>query len=212
MNSTHSVLVLGAHPDDVELMCGGTIAKWIAGGCRVHVLTFTDGRWVGADGTQQRSSEQAIEEELAAARVIGYTVENLREPTMELNYEDRLVVEVLKRLHDHDVDTILCPWEDDLHHDHEIVARVGVAASKRVPRVLHGQIASHLRTIFVPNIFVDITDSWQKKIEALKCYRSEWERTDGQWEAAQEQITGYYGQLAGVARAEGFMVRKFLID
>lgn len=212
MDCIKSVLVLGAHPDDIELMAGGTLAKWIGEGKKVHALNFTDGSWVGMDGKQQRSAEIALQEEADTAAIIGFTVENLKQVTMRLEYRDDLVVEVLKRLETHEVDTLICPWTGDLHHDHEVVARIGIAASKRVPRVLHGQINSLLREVFAPNLFVDISSTWETKLKALRCYRSEWERTGGDWALFQDQITGYYGRLAGVPRAEGFLTHKFLLD
>lgn len=212
MDAIQSVLVLSAHPDDVELMCGGTLARWIGEGKKVHVLSFTDGQWVGADGETQRDAEAALAEERSAAKVIGYSVENLQQPAMHLRYKDDLVVEVLKRLADHKVDTLICPWSGDLHHDHEVVARIGIAASKRIPRVLHGQINSLLREVFTPNLFVDISTVWETKLKALRCYETEWSRTGGDWATFQDQVTGYYGRLAGVARAEGFISSKFLVD
>jgi len=210
-HSAASVLCVAAHPDDVELMAGGTLARWLRQGIKVHVLTLTHGSWRGVEGDEQRDAEDAIAEEQAAAATIGYTVENLREQTMELEFEDRLVVEILQRVEKRNVDTLVCPWDRDLHHDHEIASRLAVAASKRVNRVLMGQINHHLREVFAPNVFVDVTETWSTKIEALKCYESEWQRTNGEWEAFQDELTRYYGRLAGVTRAEGFRTTKLLL-
>jgi LmbE family N-acetylglucosaminyl deacetylase len=209
--SVQSILCVAAHPDDIEHMVGGSLARWIREGRKVHVLTLTHGAWRGADGSLQRDPEVALQEERAAAATIGYSVENLRQQTMELAYQDRLVIEVLRRLEDHRSDTIVCPWDRDLHHDHEVASRIAIAASKRVPRVLMGQINSHLREVFTPNLYVDITTTWELKMRALRCYASEWDRTQGEWEAFHDELTRYYGRLVGVPRAEGFITRKYLL-
>jgi len=210
--SVQSIVCVAAHPDDVEHMAGGSLARWIRDGRKVHVLTLTHGGWQSPDGSLSRDPAVALREEQAAAETIGYTVENLREQTMELAYEDRLVVEVLRRLEDHRADTLLCPWDHDLHHDHEVASRIAIAASRRIPRVLMGQINSHLREVFTPNLYVDIGTTWELKMRALRCYASEWDRTRGEWGAYQDELTRYYGRLAGVPRAEGFITRKYLLE
>jgi hypothetical protein len=112
----------------------------------------------------------------SAAACLGYIVENPGLPALDLKFEDRLVVGVLRRIEARRADTLLCPWERDVHHDHEVVSRIAVSATRRVPRVLMGQINYYLRDLFRPNVFVDITATWPKKIEALQCYNKQWER------------------------------------
>lgn len=206
-----SVLAVIAHPDDLELMAGGAIAKWANEGVPVHVLTFTDGVWKAPDGTKMRDGEEALAEERAAAECLGYTVENLQLPAMDLKFEDRLVVEVLKRIENRKVDTLVCPWEKDSHHDHEMASRIAMAASRRVPRMLTGQINYYLREFFAPNVFIDITDTWEKKIESLKCFKGQWGRAGDDWFAYLDETTRYYGRIMGVKRAEGFISNKFLV-
>lgn len=208
--SPRSVLCVIAHPDDLELMAGGTVAKWIGDGHSVHVLTISDGVWTAPSSTLMRDSVAAWREEKAAANLLGFTVENLGYPAMDLKFEDKLVVEVLRRIEDRKVDTLICPWERDLHHDHEIVSRITMSASRRVPRVLMGQINYYLREVFTPNVFVDITETWEQKISALECYVTQWERAGKDWYAFLDETTRYYGRMVGVERAEGFVSRKLL--
>lgn len=204
-----NVLGVNAHPDDIELMAGGTLARWIAEGHTVHVLTFTDGGWTAPDGTVMRA-EEGLTEEREAASCIGYTVENLGYPALEMSFQDKHVVEVLDRVAEHKIDTMITHWDGDLHHDHEVVSRIAMAASRRVPRVLMGQVNYYLREVFTPNYFVDITDTWRQKIEALGCYKSQWERQRADWTEFLDQTTSYFGKMAGVRRAEGFVTRKYL--
>jgi len=209
MSTSRSILVVIAHPDDLEVMAGGTVARWIAEGHRVHVLTFTHGSWTSPDGQLVRGKE-GVEEERRAATYLGYSVENLGYQTLEMSYRDRHVCEVLDRIAEHSVDTIITNWDRDLHHDHEVVSRISVAASRRVSRVLMGQTSYHLRDIFTPNYFVDISETWQRKLGALAHFEGESERQGKDWPGFMDVTTRYYGMLCGVERAEGFLTRKFL--
>jgi LmbE family N-acetylglucosaminyl deacetylase len=108
-----------------------------------------------------REREEALAEERRAAACLGYAVENLGYQAMDLKFEDRLVQEVLRRVDAVKATVLLCPWERDIHHDHEVVSRIAVAASRRIPTILMGQINYYLRDIFTPNVFVDITSTWE---------------------------------------------------
>ena len=206
-----NVLCLGAHSDDVECMAGGTIAKWKSEGHNIYVLTFTDSSWVSPEGVVMRTVKEAHSEEQVVAGILGYLVENLGLKAMELQFSDTLVVEVLKRLDKYKIDTLIIPWSGDQSHDHETVSRIGMAASKRVPRILMGQINFYLRDFFTPNLFVDITNHFDKKMEALQGYKGEWTRAGEEWSESMDITSRYYGKLAGVKRAEGFMTNKYLI-
>ncbi|MFM8283223.1 MAG: PIG-L deacetylase family protein [Planctomycetaceae bacterium] len=206
-----SVLAVVAHPDDLEMMAGGAVARWTHSGAAVHCITLTDGVWITPDGRTMRDAHTAEREARAAAGILGHTVEHLGRPAMDLRFEDALVREVLARVERLRPDTILCPWDRDLHHDHEVAARVAIAASRRIPRVLMGQINPYLNEVFTPNLFVDIATMWERKLAALACYVSEWQRARGQWEPFIDDATRHYGHMVGVARAEGFVSRKFLL-
>jgi len=208
MTKKQSVLCILAHPDDLELMAGGSVARWVKEGHRVHALTFTTGVWTAPDGTVMRRPDEAIAEEKKAAAYLGYTVENLRYPAMDLAYEDAHVLAVLARIGDLMPDVLLFPWERDIHHDHEVVSRIALSASRRVPTLLSGQINYYLRDFFTPNVFVDISDTWEEKIESLKIYAGQWERAGTDWYGYLDNTSRYYGKMIGVERAEGFVSRK----
>jgi LmbE family N-acetylglucosaminyl deacetylase len=206
------ILCVIAHPDDLEMMAGGTIAKWIGEGHFVRVLTLTDGAWTMPSGEEARDTREMEIEEARAAEYLGLTVENLRCRGMELRFDDGLVREVLRRIEKLRIDTILCPWERDIHHDHEVASRIAISATRRTPRVLMGQINFFLRDFFRPNVFVDISETWERKIKALECYRTQWERNGKEWYQFLDETTRHYGRIVGVERAEGFVCNKFLLD
>jgi hypothetical protein len=68
------------------------------------------GLWTAPDGSLMRDAREPLEEERHAAACLGYAVENLGLAAMDLKFEDRLVVEVLRRIDERRVDTVLCPW------------------------------------------------------------------------------------------------------
>ena len=206
-----NILAVIAHPDDLELMAGGSIIKWLAEGKNVHVLTFTHGSWKSPSGTLIRSIEESLIEEENVAKFIGYKCENLKEETLSLNFKDKYVSEILLRVEKYNIDTLLCPFKGDLHHDHEVVSRLTLSASRRVPNLLMGQINYYLGEFFTPNIFVDITKTWDKKINALKMYEGQWSRAGNDWFDYQDSTTRYYGKIIGVERAEGFYSNKIMI-
>lgn len=206
-----NVLCVAAHPDDVEMMAGGTVAKWAREGRSVRILTFTNGAWKSPKGEWLRDPEEARNEEIAAAELLGVEVENLDLPAMDLAHEDRHVVEVLRRIEHHDIDTLICPWERDIHHDHEVASRIAMSASRRVPRIMMGAINFYLREFFAPNLFVDISGTWETKIASLERYPGQWGRARDEWLPWLDETTRTYGRMLGVERAEGFVTRKFLL-
>lgn len=203
-----NVLAIIAHPDDLELMAGGTVIKWIGLGINIYVICMTDGGMNLPSGKVYRSSIDAADEALASSKSIGFVYRSLGLKTLYLQYDDSIIVEILSDVAKYNIDTIMCPHEGDLNHDHQVTARLALAASRRVPNVLMGQINYFLRDFFVPNVFVDISETWEKKIEACMIYKSQW-RQD--WYEFLDATTTYYGKIIGVERAEGFYSPKFLL-
>jgi len=208
-----NILAIIAHPDDLELMAGGSVIKWINKGYNVFVLTFTHGSWQSPNGKIERTVEHSLSEEKHVAQFIGYKKhENLKQETLKLNFKDEYVIEVLKRISKYNIDTLICPFSDDLHHDHEIVSRIAVSASRRIPNILMGQINYYLKRFFAPNVFIDISDTWEKKIEAIKLYKSQWNSSGNDWYEFLDSTSRYYGKIIGVERAEGFYSQKLQLE
>jgi LmbE family N-acetylglucosaminyl deacetylase len=202
----NNILAIVAHADDLELMAGGSIIKWIAEGKKIHVINLTDSELILPDGTKYRSKEEASAEEKTVSEYLGYSIENGGNPALQFRYNDESVVMVLNCIKKYNIDTLLTHFEKDAHFDHEISARIAIAASRRVPNILMGQANYFLREFFTPNVFVDITDTWEKKIKAMELYKSQW-RLD--WFEFLDATSHYYGKIAGVERAEGFYTPKF---
>lgn len=182
---TLDVLAIGAHPDDVELACGGTVALLAGRGRRVGILHLTRGE-SGTRGTPEEREEEAR----AAAEVLGAERVDfldcgdgaLRHGRVE---EDRLVA-LLRELRP---EIVLGPPEIDRHPDHGRAHRLvadacfyaGLAARAPQRGEPHrpGAVFSYMQHHhFEPDFLVDVSDAWQKKVDALACYRSQLHRVD----------------------------------
>ncbi|HEX6853590.1 MAG TPA: bacillithiol biosynthesis deacetylase BshB1 [Candidatus Polarisedimenticolaceae bacterium] len=183
MSDAIDVLAFGAHPDDVELFCGGTMIRLAGLGYRTGVVDLTRGELA----TNGSPAERAREAEAAAA-VMGLALrENLGLPDGFLDPSAGSphlapVVEAIRRLRP---EVALIPWVEDRHPDHAaagaLLARaVFLAALRRfgtdparerfAPRaVLHYE----MRHRFVPSFVVDTSSAFPRKLEAIRCHASQ---------------------------------------
>jgi len=219
------VLVLAAHMDDEVLGCGGTIARHVAMGDDVAVMWFTDG--VSSRGHADAEQEAVLrhQESLEAAHILGITSIYRRQ------FDDQLMDMVpLKEIASHIAhvfdaerpDVVYTHWLHDLNQDHQQVAKASLIASRlwsnlaptcmlayEVPEST-GQAFMHQP--FAPNVFVDITQHRDKKLDALGCYRSE--RRFPPHPRSETMVARHAasrGADAGVKAAEAFvLVRQVL--
>lgn len=226
-----SALAVGAHPDDIEFGCGGTLAKWAATGCRIHHLVLTD----GSKGTWQEEADMSAlvatrrEEQRAAARVLGGgDVDFLEWPDGELEsglVQRRQVCAVIRRVRPvvvlgHD------PWRRyRLHPDHRHAGWLVVdgLVAARDPKFFediglpaHRPGALLLWEADEPNHVEDVGGSIETKLAALLAHRSQYRSTmgieDGSADTAgaqhfrgrlEEQLAAH-GALVGVTAGEAF--------
>lgn len=211
-NSIHNVLAVVAHPDDLEIMAGGTVMKWKRQGKEIHVLIFTDGSWYTPDGVFLRDPVETKKDVDNVVSFMRYdSCEMLDAKNTHLEYEDKYVCEVLNRIKKYDIDTIITTWSGDINHDHEVASRIAKAASRRIPHILEGQVNYYMNEFFVPNMYMDITEEWEDKLKVVSMYRSEWQRGGQDWEEFMDVVSRYYGKTVGVKRAEAFFSPKFLM-
>jgi N-acetylglucosamine malate deacetylase 1 len=187
-----SILVIAAHPDDEVLGCGASIAKWSEAGQEVHVVIMAEGITSRDSAQNSESINKGLSslEESAhkAADVLGVTsVKLLGFPDNRMDSLDRLdvvkAVEVeIKRLRP---DTVVTHHCGDVNIDHRIIHEAVVTACRPQPgesvrRLLIFEVPSSTEwqppgsnTAFEPNWFEDVSETIDRKIEALKFYQSE---------------------------------------
>ncbi len=180
MSARLDVLAVGAHPDDVELGCGGTAALLARAGRRVGLLHLTRGE----AGTRGTAAERRVEAEAAAAALGAVELHFLDCGDGALRHgrqEEDALIELLRR---HRPEVVLAPTPADRHPDHGRAHRLvadacfyaGLAARPAggLPPHRPGALYAYMQhDPFAPSFVVDVTPVWEAKQRALDAYRSQ---------------------------------------
>ena len=225
------VLAFGAHADDVELSCGGTLIKLAAMGYKTGVVTLTRGE-MGTRG----SADIRAREFAKAAGLMGLTVHkmlDIPDARVDLTWENKL--KIIAEIRAHKPRIILAPYWIDRHPDHEnasllVRASAYLAGLKKIDT---GQEAfrpakvvfCQSRFEFAPSFIVDITAAQARKMTAIRAYGSQFHRPDQPDPAAASGETSIgrpefldhievrdrrYGAQIGAKYGEPFLVREAL--
>jgi len=221
------VLVVAAHPDDIEFGAAGTVARWVGEGTRVRYLLITRGD-KGSDDATADAGQLAIvrerEQRSAAAELGVEGVDFLDEPDGQVEPSLRLrerITFAIRRFqpevvmtHDPTVLFVNNEWVN--HPDHRAVGMVTVDAvfpTARDPLNFHEHLDAGLQPWKVAELFlwstneanelVDIGDTLDRKIAALRCHESQF-RTFADTERWLRQTSEELGERAGYRAAEGF--------
>lgn len=227
---SESILVVAAHPDDEVLGCGGTIARHADAGDQVQVLIVAE----GATSRQQQRDRDQVGDELSvlaqaahsAGAILGaHGVELLGLPDNRLDSLDLLDVikEIEGRVNYYRPNAVYVHHAGDVNVDHRRLHEAVVTACRPMPgccvkRLLSFEVASSSEwqppgsaPAFQPNWFVDISDQWSRKREALVAYASEmrpWPHPRS-FEAL-EHLARWRGAQVGVEAAEAFCLLRNL--
>jgi bacillithiol biosynthesis deacetylase BshB1 len=231
------VLAFGPHPDDVELFCGGLLARMGELGHRTGIVDLTRGEKSSRGTPQTRTAETE-----AASRVLGLTVrENLGLPDgwvhpyggFEAPEAERAqhapvarVVEVLRRLRP---ELVLVPWEEERHPDHAaasaLLTRALFFASVRrfecepqhAPFTPRQVLYYPMRHLTQPAFVMDVSAAHARKMQAVRCYQSQVQpRADAPPTlvgsplslSSLEARDAFYGAQIGVAFGEPYVLRE----
>ena len=131
-----NVLAVGAHADDVEIGCGGTVATHVQKGDNVILLVMAESSYTYYDGTVLRTVEEGGEEEKYAADVLGTKLINLGFETKKVPYSAESIEMVNKIIDDYSIDTIYTHWYHDTHQDHKRTTQSVLSAGRYVRNIL----------------------------------------------------------------------------
>jgi LmbE family N-acetylglucosaminyl deacetylase len=207
-----NVLAIGAHFDDVELGCGGVLAKHAARGDAVYVYVATVSGFSDHNNETVRRSDTALREGQSAMTVLGVKALICGQfKTLAVEFVEALNVEIIKLVREHDIDVVYTHWVGDIHHDHQAVARASLHSCRHVPRLLmYRSNWYHSTQDFRGNFYVDISDTWEIKEKAILTHESEVERTGRKWVGFFRNEAENAGQRIGVKYAETFELVKWL--
>jgi bacillithiol biosynthesis deacetylase BshB1 len=221
------LLVFGPHPDDIEIGLGGTVARHAALGCRVGLCDLTLGEMASNGAPEQRVAEAE-----AARAVLGADWrENLRLPDGALGPEPEQIRAVVAMIRRWQPRVIGAPHDRDRHPDHVGASRLLTRAAfmAGLHRYPHGGDPWRPEWIcyyFIndadePSFVVDVSRSYEVKRRALACHASQFagpagERvntrlTSSRFRQLVESRDAQFGAAAGVAFAEGLIVREPIV-
>ena len=201
------VLVFGAHPDDIEIGMGGTVAKLAKSGYEMNlVIAATD-----SSGTMVKKREM---ESIKAAKIMGSNPpEFLNITPTEFIFNRTLVRRFDEIMQKYKPDIVFTQWVGDSHQDHQILTRCVLAASRTINNVLMYEttIPSLITDVpFGPRLYVDISSTIGLKKKALECHKTQADRYGDLWIRAVVSRSAFRGFQIRKPYAEVFEVTKLV--
>jgi LmbE family N-acetylglucosaminyl deacetylase len=201
------VLALGAHPDDIEAGCGGTLIKYALNGHRIFQMVLTAGERGGKAAVRRREQAQASKH-LRVEKMFWGGYRDTEVPTGQglIRKIERVVREV-------DPHFIFVHYYDDTHQDHRNLAVSTITATRYTRNVLFYEGPTTQN--FSPTVFVDIDSVLQRKIDALQAHRSQVMKTNIERLTIVDIIRSsahFRGIQGRVTNAEAFVPLRLFIN
>ena len=225
------ILVFGAHPDDVELSCSGTILAEIAKGKKVGVVDLTRGE-LGTRGTSETRKQEAKGAALIMKTEIRENLEMADGFFMNDEVHQKKIITSIRK---YQPEIVLCNAPADRHPDHGRAADLVYTAAflsglMKIETTENSSLQKAWRPKYVfnyiqdkyfrPDFVVDITDVFEKKIEAIKAYKTQFFNPESKepetYISSPEFLESIiyrakmFGKLIGVKYAEGFISKKMI--
>ncbi|RZS97741.1 bacillithiol biosynthesis deacetylase BshB1 [Cecembia calidifontis] len=225
------ILVIAAHPDDAELACSGTIASHVAKGYKVGILDLTQGE-MGTRGTPNLR----LKESDLSAKILNLTArENLGLRDIFFKDDEVHQLEIIKVIRKYRPEIVLANAVSDRHPDHGKGASLAshacfMSGLRKIETELDGEIQEAWRPKFVyhyiqnnyikPDFVVDISDYWDKKIQSIKAFKSQFYDPNSKEPESFISSEGFLGFIEARAKefghsimvkyGEGFTVERMI--
>ena len=221
------ILIIAPHADDEILGCGGTIAKYVHQGADVFIIIATDAS--KSDSTLFSESGIAIvrKEAIEAHKLLGVKETFFLDfPAPALNafpeYKISLALsEIIKNIRP---THLLLPHPCDLHQDHKAIYRSAIVAARPIGHLKIGNVFCYetlsetewapvaANNTFVPNLFIDVSDHFDKKLKAMRCYESQLKESPNSRSLdAISALATLRGATIGVMKAEAFFIERQIV-
>jgi len=196
------ILAVGAHPDDIELGCGGTLCQANLDKAMVVAVFMTKGEQSGNAKVRVKESREAL-------RVLGVKevfFGEFRDAEIPNSHE---AIDFLEQFYlDRRPDIVLTHTVNDIHQDHRMVGWLSLSAFRNVPKILAYE-TPRVTPAFSPNYFLDISNCIEDKWKALRCHLSQEKKRYLTYESM-VNLASFRGSQVGVAAAEAFEVVRYL--
>ena len=218
------VIFFGAHPDDIELSCGGTIAKMVNDGLRAGIIELTRGE-LGTRGTPKVRRREALK----AAGILGARFReqlDFGDGALRTGRDEELqIIEIVRTCRP---SLVFSMWPDDRHPDHIRTGRLVTEASFYAGlRALETGLAAHRPQVTIyypqnylvpPSFVVDVTKTWKTKMRAIAAFKSQFYNpkskepltfiADKKFLEMIEARGRHFGALIGAEYGEAFMTKQ----
>ena len=196
------IIAVGAHPDDIELGCGGTVSAAAKAGKKIIAVVMTKGE-------QSANPEIRCEESKKALNMLGVSEVHFGDfPDTEVPSSSK-AVKFLEAFYDKQKpETILTHSINSMHQDHRQVGWLSMAAFRFSPRILAYE-TPRVTSSFTPAYYVDISDNINEKLAALKCHGSQKTKPYIHVESIVSMAV-FRGHQVNVNYAEAFEVVRFV--
>jgi LmbE family N-acetylglucosaminyl deacetylase len=196
------IIAIGAHPDDIEIGCGGSLKQHSFEGDEVYLIVMTNG---GRGGDPCIRQNEAIEaSKVLGAKdifLLGYEDTNMpltSEPIFEM---EKIISKILP-------DRVYIPYKHEIHQDHRRTFEISVSACRNVGQILMYEGPSTFND-FQVNYWIDIKKTLKYKIKSIFCHVSQGSKQILKIQAI-KSMNLYRGYQARTAYAEGFAVFRFV--
>lgn len=218
-----NILVIAPHPDDEILGCGGMIRRSILEGDQVYVLIATRGNPAMYSDEKVENIRKEARKAHAQLGVKETVFLDFYAPELDTTSQaaiSRHFSEAIKRLK---INVLYLPHRGDIHHDHSAVFSAGLVAARPVGNYSIKEIYCY-ETLsetewappfgddaFIPNAFMDVSEVFKDKLDALSCFKSQMRPFPGSRSLeAIEALAKFRGATVGVKRAEAFMIMRII--
>ncbi|MDM8535886.1 PIG-L family deacetylase [Desulfobacterales bacterium HSG17] len=202
-----NILAIGAHPDDIEFGCGGTLIKFAEKGHRLFMLVMTYG---GSGGQAEiRTKEQKDAQAIMCVENIFWG--EYEDTKLEINKDTIMTIE--NTIQQVKPSFIFCSYPEDTHQDHRHLAQATISATRYVRNVLFYEGPTTQN--FTPQVYVDISAVLEKKMDALKAHRSQVMKTNIEDLSILElarSTANFRGIQGRVKYAEAFYSQRLFIN
>jgi LmbE family N-acetylglucosaminyl deacetylase len=207
MHKKQSLLVFGAHPDDIEIGMGGTVAKLTSTGYDVNLIIATLPNFVKIDTKEQRRMEAIM-----SAKTLGCKQpEFLDLSPDEITFGRKFVTLIDEIIHRYQPEAVFTQWIGDSHQDHQALTRAVISASRDMNNLFMYETTipgGVTENAFRPQLYIDVSETLDIKRNALDCFDSQKIRCGDTWIPSIVGRCSYRGYQMNTKYAEAFEVIK----
>lgn len=212
------ILFIGAHPDDIELSCAGTICYYAKKKSEIYCYHLTNGVYEDLNGKVVRDKIEILETTYKSLGILGVKSDNIHFTDInatELKVDKKCISNLQRFIIKNDIKTIFTHSDPETYHqDHRASHNISMASARRYVNniFLFESIFNFAAGLMIPNYYIDISDYIEYKIKALRLHYTEYEKYNGEmWLDSIKSMAKYRGLQVHVDYAEAFHLMKYLL-